>query len=76
MSSVITETEAKSAIAANVRRLLQERGLSQADLCRLTGDNAMRVSYMIRGIKEPSASFLARVAEALQVKVDDLLAAV
>ena len=72
---MITETEAKSAIAANVRRLLEQKGLSQSDLCRLTGDNRMRVSYMIRGIKEPSASFLARVAEALGVRIDDLLEA-
>jgi len=74
MSTVITDTQAKTAIAANVRRLLAEKGITQSDLCRLTGDNAMRVSYMIRGIKEPSASFLARVAEALGVKSDDLLA--
>lgn len=70
----MTDTQAKCAIAANVRRLLSARGLTQSDLCRLTGDNAMRVSYMIRGLTEPSASFLARVAEALGVKVDDLLA--
>lgn len=71
---MITSDKAKSNISANVRRLLNERNMSQADLSRVTGDQPMRLSYCIRGVQEPSASFLARIAEALGVSVDDLLA--
>jgi transcriptional regulator with XRE-family HTH domain len=73
MSTVLTDEEAKMYIAENVRRLLLLRGMNQSDLARKIGESEMRISLMVRGIKLPSAAFLARVAEALAVKIDELL---
>jgi transcriptional regulator with XRE-family HTH domain len=74
MNTVLTDNEAKSAISANVKRLLGERGMSQAELARATEESTARLSQMIHGQKLPSAAFLARIAEALAVAADDLLA--
>ena len=70
---MLTNDETRCRIAGNVRRLLEARGYNQADLARATGDNEVRVSGVIRGVQTPRADFLARIAEALDVAVDDLL---
>jgi transcriptional regulator with XRE-family HTH domain len=73
MSTVTTDDEAKRNIAENVNRLMAARDLSQADLSRASGESEMRVSLLRRGLKMPTAGFLARIAEALGVSVDTLL---
>lgn len=73
MSTVLTDDDAKSLISANVKRLLDERDMSQAELARATGESTARISQMIHGQKLPSAAFLARIAEALEVAADELL---
>lgn len=70
---MITDEEAKQNIAANIQAMLNAKGLSQADLARITHENAMRVSFVVRGIKIPSASFLNRIAEALNCKMEDIM---
>lgn len=70
---MISDEETKRRIAANVARLLHERGMCQADLVEKTGESSARVSMMARGLKLPSAAFLARVAEALNTSTDDIL---
>lgn len=70
---MITDDEARQNISANVRALLYERKWKQADLCRAIGEKPMRVNYLIRGKKLPSAAFLSRVAEALDTTLDELL---
>lgn len=74
MSTVIDNDTAKAYISANVKALLAERGMSQAELSRKTGDLEMTISQLVRGIQCPSAALLARVAEALDTTADDLLA--
>ena len=70
---MLTDKQAPSVISQNVQRILDALGWRQSDLSRATGDSEMRISLMIRGKRCPSAAFLSRVAEALQVSVDDLL---
>lgn len=70
---MIDAESAKLSIAENVRRLMELRGLSQSALARLTGDNPMYISRIIRAVCEPSSSGLARLAEALGVSTDELL---
>ena len=70
---MVTDTEAKDNVAENVSRLVGQLGISQAELGRRTGESPMRISLVIRGIHQPTAGFLARLAEALGVSADFLL---
>ena len=74
MSTVITDTDAKANISANVRRLLDAKGMNQAKLATLTEESNARISLLINGKHLPSSAFLARLAEALGVSTDTLLA--
>ena len=60
-------------IAANIRRLLGDKGWSQRELSRRTGDPHMSVVNVLTAEHTPSAGLLARIAEAFGVKSDDLL---
>ena len=69
---MLTEPEIRDRLAFNVRRLLTLRGWTQADLARATKEAEGRVSGLVRAIVTPRADFIAKVAEALRVPVDDL----
>ena len=70
---MLTDDQAKRLIAANVQRLMDEKGMNQTQLAEATGESCARVSMMVRGVKTPSAPFLHRIAEALEVTVDEIL---
>jgi transcriptional regulator with XRE-family HTH domain len=72
MSTVVSDDEAKLNIATNVKRRMGELGISQAELARVTGENEMRISSVVRAVHLPTAGFLARLAEALRCSIDDL----
>ena len=74
MSTVITNDETKDRIGANVTRFMAERKMSQATLSRVTGESEMTISQVVRGKHVPNSAILHRIAEALQVKMDDLVA--
>ena len=76
MSTVITNDEAKDRIGANVSRYMGERKMSQATLSRVTEENEMTISRVVRGKHVPNSALLHRLAEALQVTTDQLLAPV
>ena len=69
---LLTDEQAKSYVAANVRRLLRDRGWRQADLARATGETEMRVSRCLRAEHVPSVGLLKRFAEALGTTMDEL----
>ena len=69
---MISNDEALENIAANLRRLLDDKGWNQADLARATGESEMQVSRWIRGTQMPSAAALFRLTEALGVPSDKL----
>ena len=56
-----------------VRRLREERGLSQADLCRLTGMSQPFLSLLEHGKTGGSMDTWKRIATAFGVGIDDLL---
>lgn len=70
---MISDQEAADNLAANVQRLLDKRGLSQADLARLTGESENNISRMVRGLNAVRIGILARIAEAFDVSSDRLL---
>jgi transcriptional regulator with XRE-family HTH domain len=75
MSTVLTDTEAKTIIGENVSRFLAARGWSQAKLAVETKENEMTISRVVRGKNVPGAGLLSRIAEALNVSTEDLLRA-
>jgi transcriptional regulator with XRE-family HTH domain len=62
-----------SDLAANVRRLREVRGLSQAQMSRLAGVPRPTWNSLESGSANPTLSVLTRAAGALQVSVDELI---
>lgn len=73
--STVTDKDAKDAVSRNVKARLAEKGWSQAQLARATGENEMTISFVCRGIHVPGVGLLSRIADALECTVDSLLAA-
>lgn len=60
-------------IGWNLRRLRRERGVTQEDFATDSGFDRGYVSGVERGVRNPSATVLARLAEALGVDVTELV---
>ncbi len=59
-------------LARTIRQLRRDRELSQEALANAAGIHPKHLSEIERGNKEPRATTLARIAEALRVPVGDL----
>lgn len=71
---MISDDDAKRYLSANLRRLLALRGWTQTELVHRTGETHATISRTVNGQNMPSATVLARIAEALDVSSDRLLA--
>ncbi len=60
-------------IANNIRRLLQDRNLSQTELARLTGESDMNISRVTRGESVVGIGIATRIAEVFDVSIDRLV---
>ena len=56
----------------NVKQIMQEREITQADLMRLTGIGKTSISQYLSGKNEPSKRRKIQIAEALGVTLEDL----
>ena len=72
MSIVIDDKTAKENLAANVRRLLEARNLTQMQLADMTGQQQPLISRVVNGRNMPGGTVLARIAEALDISYDGL----
>lgn len=70
---MIDTESAKQNISSNVRRILEERGMSVYRLAIATKEPPNTVYRIVRGENEPGTVVLARIAEALECTVDELL---
>jgi len=61
-------------VGLNIRltEILAERGIKQADLCRLTGLASSMISHYCTGQRIPSVPTIVKIAEALGTTVDYL----
>lgn len=71
---MITETEVRRNVAANLVVLLADRQWSQSELARRASVNQPDISRLIRQENIGSVALMARIAEALHVSVDRLIA--
>jgi len=62
----------KKILAANITRLLEEKGLSQADLARISGFTPQEVWAWVNGKYFPTSRTRSRLASALEVSVERL----
>ncbi len=70
---MLTNAEAKSYLAANVLRLLADRGMSQNQLAARSGLAVMTVSNIVNEKNVTSVAAAARIAEVFDVSMDRLL---
>ena len=69
---VLSKNEALETVAANVEALILDRGWSARELARRSQNSAMRVSRLLNRENMPAADVLHRIAEALDVQLDEL----
>lgn len=62
-----------SDFADNLRRIMRDRGMTQAELGRMVGISQGNVSMYVTGRREPRATYILRIATALGVTTDELL---
>ena len=62
-------------IAGNLRRIRKEKGLSQEELAFECGVHRTYVSGVERGIRNPTVTIVAKIADALEVPASVLLEA-
>ncbi|MGH2854000.1 MAG: helix-turn-helix domain-containing protein [Solirubrobacteraceae bacterium] len=67
---------ASPALAAVIRRLREERGVTQEDLAHEAGVTTGTLSKIERGLANPSWTTVERIARALSVSLGELGAAV
>lgn len=60
-------------LAANVRRLRSERGLTQEQVANAAGLSLSDVGRIERGERDPGVRVLAKLARGLGVEVEDLV---
>lgn len=65
-------TSAMTTFAENVKQRLSEYGWSHQDLANAIGMERTHVSRALRGSHSPRLVFIERVAEALELDVQDL----
>ena len=53
--------------------LMEKRGILASELANQVGISNPMMSYIARGMKQPSVEVLVRIASALECKVDDLI---
>ena len=56
----------------SLSRILNNRGMSQADLCRISGVATSAMSRYLSGDSDPSLSKAIAMADALQISLDEL----
>jgi transcriptional regulator with XRE-family HTH domain len=62
------------ALGENIRQILHDKWMSQAELARATGVDCTTISKLISGSRSnPSLEIVKKIANALDVTVDELI---
>lgn len=65
--------EIRKQVGLNVRRLREARGLSQEELAFEAELHRTYISGVERGVRNPTVTVLAKIAQALKISPDQLL---
>jgi DNA-binding XRE family transcriptional regulator len=57
----------------NIAKIRKRKGLTQMELAELVGVNRFHISKIERGKRMPSVKLLIKIADVLNVSLDDLL---
>lgn len=57
----------------NIKELLEKKKITQAELAEAAGTSQAFISNMLKGYKTPSVATLKRIADYLNVTVDELI---
>ena len=60
-------------LAANIKRIREDKKMTQGDICRATGLDRAYVSNVEAGNKNPTLATIDKLAKALGVSVHELL---
>jgi len=60
-------------LGANIKRIREEKGMTQGDIYRALGMDRAYISNVEAGKKNPTIATIERMAKALGVNVDELL---
>lgn len=60
-------------LAANLRRLLEEKGINRYNLALELGVSADTVGYLYKGTRMPGLDLVAKIAVYFDVSIDDLV---
>lgn len=69
----MTDVEVSKNLQANLRRVMEERGLSRYALAKQANESQMNIGRVCKGKCIPKIGMVMRIAAALHVGVDDLL---
>lgn len=56
-----------------IRSLIAEKKLEQKDVAEAVGVSEQMISYIVRGLREPSVTVLSRIAKVLDCAPGDLI---
>ena len=72
MHTMMTDDQARKAIARNVQRLLDKKVFNATWLARKTGEHKSQISWVIHGKNLCQAGLIVRIAAAFKVSCDEL----
>lgn len=56
-----------------LRELMESRSINQKEMAFYVGVSAVAMSYFVRGVKQPSLFVVKRMADCLDVTVDEII---
>ncbi|MBU1130737.1 helix-turn-helix domain-containing protein [Patescibacteria group bacterium] len=66
-------TKISKKLGKNIKRIREEKGMSQGDICRALSMDRGYISRVENGLKNPTLSNLEKIAKALNILPDELL---
>lgn len=66
-------SESSKKLAENMRKIRMRKKMSQGDICRALGVDRAYISNIESGKQNPTLATIEKIAEALGVKVNELL---
>jgi transcriptional regulator with XRE-family HTH domain len=73
MQAMISDEQTIDRLSGNLSRLMQQRGFSQHELSRRSGEPVMNINRIINRRNQPLVATVMRLAEALDATPNDLL---